>query len=205
MRSSFVAVALLALTSVSLGWAETAAGADKAAARGKSWVSLFDGETLKGWKVTGCEAVVEDGAILLKSGNGLVRTERPYRDFVLEVEWKALNPDRWDSGIFFRAGDPPPGAPWPKTYQVNLLKGMEGNVNELKTARSKGLAKPGEWNQFKLTVVGTKAELAINGKPAWKADGVRTPSGYIALEAEVPGGGQVLFRNIRIKELGGGR
>jgi len=168
---------------------------------GGSWVSLFDGRTLAGWKVIGCEAVVEDGAILLKSGNGLVRSERPYRNFVLEIEWKALRDDNWDSGIFFRASDPPPGAPWPKTYQANLRKGMEGNVNELQTARSVGLAKPGEWNHFRLTVVGTRAELAINGKPAWKADGVTTPSGYIALQAEIPGGGPFLFRNIRIKEL----
>jgi hypothetical protein len=50
-------------------------------------------------------------------------------------------------------------------------------------------------------VVGTKAELAINGQPAWKADGVKDPAGYIALQAEIPGGGQFLFRNIRIREL----
>lgn len=165
------------------------------------WVSLFDGRSLAGWKVIGCEAVVQDGAILLKSGNGLVRTERTYRDFVLEIEWKALRGDMWDSGIFFRALDPLPGSPWPKTYQANLRKGMEGNVNELEAARSVGLTRPGEWNHFRLTVVGTTAELAINGKPAWKADGVKTPSGYLALQAEIPGGGQFLFRNIRIREL----
>ncbi len=169
------------------------------------WVSLFDGRSLDGWKVIGCEAVVHDGAILLKSGNGLVRTERTYRDFILEVEWKALRSDMWDSGIFFRAQDPPPGTPWPKTYQANLRKGMEGNVNELEAARSEGLTRPGQWNHFRLTVVGTTAELAINGKPAWKADGVKTPSGYIALQAEIPGGGPFLFRNIRIQELAGGR
>jgi hypothetical protein len=82
---------------------------------------------------------------------------------------------------------------------------MEGNVNDLRTARSEGLAKPGQWNHFKLTVAGTKAELAINGKPAWKADGVKDPAGYIALQAEIPGGGQFLFRNIRIRELDGER
>ncbi len=205
MRSTCFAAALLVLTSVSLSWPGKSACGDDSAEQGKSWVGLFDGRSLQGWKVTGCEAVVEDGAILLKSGNGLVRTERTYRDFMLEVEWKALKAGNWDSGIFFRASDPPSGAPWPKTYQANLLKGMEGNVNELKTARSKGLTKPGQWNHFKLTVVGTKAELEINGKPAWKADGVKTPSGYIALQAEIPGGGQFLFRNIRTKELDGER
>lgn len=205
MRATYLAAALLAVTSVFLARAEHPAPGAQRGPKADGWVSLFDGRSLKGWKVTGCEAVVQDGAILLKAGNGLVRSERTYRDFVLDVEWKALRPDRWDSGIFFRAGDPPAGSPWPKTYQANLLKGKEGNVNELKTAHSEGLAKPGQWNRFKLTVVGTKAELEINGKPAWKADGVKTPAGYIALQAEIPGGGQFLFRNIRIRELGGKR
>jgi len=40
---------------------------------------------------------------------------------------------------------------------------MEGNVEELKEARSTGLTKPGDWNHFKLTAEGTKAQLEING------------------------------------------
>ena len=196
MRWTWGMVALLLVVSL--------CRAEDAAAK-KELVSLFDGKTLNGWKVTGCEAVVEDGNIFLKAGNGMVRTEKMYKDFVLEVEWKSLKPDNWDSGVFFRCGDAPAGQAWPKTYQANLRKGMEGNVQELASARSEGLTKPGEWNHFKLTVVGTKAELEINGKPAWKADGVKEPTGYIGLQAEIPGGGQFLFRNVRIVELGDGR
>ena len=80
---------------------------------------------------------------------------------------------------------------------------MEGNVDELKGAKSQGLTKAGEWNHFKLTVVGTKAELEINGKAAWKAEGVEEPEGFISLQAEVPGGGQFLFKNIRVMEVEG--
>ena len=78
---------------------------------------------------------------------------------------------------------------------------MEGNVGGLAGATSTGLIKPGEWNRFQLTVRGTKVELAINGKPAWKADGLEDPRGFIALQAEIPGGGKFLFRNVRIKVL----
>jgi hypothetical protein len=177
-----------------------AACAEEATKPGEA-VILFDGQTMTGWKVTGCEAEVQDGAILLKAGNGMVRTEKVYKDFVLEIEWKALKNDMWDSGVFFRCGDAPTGAAWPKTYQANLRKGLEGNVQELPDARSKDLVKNGEWNRFKLTVKGTKAELEINGQPAWKADGVNTPEGFIGLQAEIPGGGQFLFKNIRITEL----
>ena len=84
-------------------------------------------------------------------------------------------------------------------------KTMEGNVNELKSARSEGLTRPGEWNRFKLTVVGSSAALEINGKAAWKADGIASSTGYVALQAEIPGGGQFLFRNVRIRELSAGR
>ncbi|MFH1267268.1 MAG: family 16 glycoside hydrolase, partial [Planctomycetota bacterium] len=94
------------------------------------------------------------------------------------------------------------GAPWPKRYQANLRKGMEGNVGGLEGAKSEGLTKPGDWNHFKLSVVGTTAAMEINGQPAWKADGLESDSGYICIQSEVPGGGQFLFRNLRITELG---
>ncbi len=81
-----------------------------------------------------------------------------------------------------------------------MLKGQEGNVGGLKGAVSKGLVKDGEWNHFKLAVTGSKAAMEINGEPAWQADGIEEKDGYICLQAEVPGGGQFLFRNIRITE-----
>jgi hypothetical protein len=87
-------------------------------------VSLFDGRTLDGWDVLTCEAVVQDGVILLQAGNGLVQTAKKYRDFVLDYEWKALRDDNWDSGVYFRYDEVPAGRPWPKRYQVNLRKGL---------------------------------------------------------------------------------
>ena len=164
-------------------------------------VDLFDGKTLDGWEIINCEAEVQDGAILIKSGNGLVQTKQQYADFVLEFEWKALAKEFWDSGVYFRYLEVPKGRPWPNRYQTNLFRGQEGNVGGLQGATSKGLVKDGQWNLFKLTVQGTKAALEINGKPAWKAEGLAEPKGYISLQAEVPRGGQFLFRNVRLTEL----
>lgn len=164
--------------------------------------SLFDGKTLDGWHVTNCEAEVVDGAIFLKAGNGFVRTDHRYGDFVLDLEWKALGKEKWDSGIYFRCKLPQGKRPWPTRYQANLLKGQEGNVGGVKGAKSEGMTKPGQWNRFKLTVVGTTASMEINGKQAWKGEGIEEATGYIGLQAEVPGGGQFLFRNIKITELG---
>ena len=165
-------------------------------------VALFNGKSLDAWDVLKCEAVMDNGDILIKGGNGLVQTKRKYRDFVLEYEWKALKDDEWDSGIYFRYDSVPEGKPWPPRYQANLRKGDEGNVGGLKGARSQGLFKNGEWNSFKLTVHGTTAEMEINGKPAWKGEGIKGPKeGFIALQAEVPNGGQNRFRNIYVTEL----
>jgi len=196
---TFLTVCSLLPTSLQLCAAEDTGSATPPSGFNKS---LFDGESLNGWIVSGCEAVVDDGAILIKSGNGLVRTAHRYRDFVLGLEWKALSDERWDSGIYFRCELPPKGRPWPSRYQANLLKGQEGNVGGVKGAKSKGLVNDGQWNRFRLTVIGSKAALEINGKPAWEGEGIESPDGFIALQAEVPGGGQFLFRNINITEVG---
>ena len=164
-------------------------------------ISLFDGKTLKGWTVLKCEAEVDNGEILIKAGNGLVQSEQKYGDFVLELDWKNLKQDKYDSGIYFRYDETMMSDknPWPPRYQSNLRKGDEGNVAGLKGAKCDrtDLVKPGDWNHFKLTVRGTTAELEINGTPAWKGEGLAGPKeGFIALQAEVPGGGQFRFRNI---------
>jgi hypothetical protein len=168
----------------------------------KERLSLFNGKDLEGWTCIQCEASAHEGDLFIESGNGLVQSEQQYSDFIWEFEWKALAEDDWDSGFYFRYTDLPEGIPWPKLYQANLRKGMEGNVNELKGASSEGLLRDREWNRFKLTVVGTKATLEINGEPAWESNDVdQCSKGYIAFQAEVPGGGQHRFRNIFITPL----
>ena len=76
-----------------------------------------------------------------------------------------------------------------------------GNVQEYQGAVARtDLVKPGEWNHFRLVVIGKTAELLINGKQAWKIDSLTPATGLIGLQCEVPNGGKFLFRNIRIGE-----
>ena len=168
---------------------------------GDGLVSVFDGKTLDGWVVTGCKAGVEEGSLVLQDGLGFVRLDKRYGDFVLDVEWKNRKADKYDSGIYFRAGETRGKNPWPDKYQINLQNCQEGNVVGSRTAKSAGLVKPGEWNRFKLTVIGATAELEINGKPAWKAENISPETGYVGFQCEVPNGGQFEFRNIKIKAL----
>ena len=145
-------------------------------------VILFDGKNLDHWTVTEAIVEVNDGKLLLKQGEGWVRTNRKFTNFVLEWDCRNLKPSQYDSGVHFRAELPAPKAHWPKKFQVNLKTGEEGNLTSIKSAASKGLYKNGEWNHFKLTVDGTTAALEINGKPAWKTDGIDTPTGYVGLQ-----------------------
>ena len=194
MRMTALVAATLLLPNVLL--AQDAAKADE------KFVSLFDGKTLDGWKVENCEVEVQHGCIFLKGGNGWVRTEKAYGDFVLELDWKALKKEKYDSGVFIRAVSPPAGtSPWPERNQVNLRQDLMGNIAEYKGAVPRtDLVKPGDWNHFRLVVVGKTAELLINGKQAWKIDNLNPATGLIGLQCEVPGGGQFLVRNVRISE-----
>lgn len=162
---------------------------------------LFNGENLDGWHVTNCDVVVENDALVLKGGDGFVRTDHRYSDFVLELEWRALKASEYDSGIYLRCELPTGERPWPTRYQANLAQGKEGNIAALEGAMSGGLIKPGEWNAFKFTVQGEQIELEINGQPAWSAKGLEADDGFIGLQAEVPLGGQFEFRKIFITEL----
>jgi hypothetical protein len=78
---------------------------------------------------------------------------------------------------------------------------MEGDLVGFNKAANNIPVQPRQWNRFELTVQGSVATLKVNGKMAWRTDGIETRRGYIALQAEVPGGGQFLFRNLRLTEL----
>ncbi len=164
-------------------------------------VSLFNGQNLNGWHATNCEMTVEDGLLVAYAGNGFVRTDHQYRDFVLEWASRPRKADKWDSGVYFRCELPQGKQLWPQQYQINLLQDQEGNGVGLAKAVSKGLVTPGAWCHFKLTVIGEKASMEINGKPAWKISGIKSRQGYIGLQIEVPGGGQFEFKDIYVTEL----
>jgi hypothetical protein len=163
--------------------------------------SLFNGRDLDGWQVAGCQPTVEDGLLVLGGPDGWLHTNEKHGDFVLELDWRARKEADYDSGIYIRASNPAEGQPFPKRYQINLKQGGEGNLLGLKGGTSSGLIKPGDWNHFKITVVGDRAELEINGQPAWKATGLEDAEGYIGLQSEVPLGGQFEFRNVELTDL----
>lgn len=164
--------------------------------------SLFNGSNLHGWVITGCEAGIEEGVLVTQKGDGFVRADHMYRDFILELDWKPRRSENYDSGIYIRAQPPAEGKPWPAKHQINLKQGDEANLIGFPKGRSQGLVKPGDWNHLKLTVIGDKATMELNGKPAWEVTGLEPREGYVGIQVEEPGGGQFEFKNIWITELG---
>ena len=167
---------------------------------GGNWESLFNGTNLTGWVVMNDAAfTVTNGVIHLDKSRGWLRTEKEYADFVLEVEWRALEPN-YNSGLFIRAGLD--GKPYPtNAIQVNLKETALGQILRGKTEvlPSKTPKFPvNEWVKFRVEARGRKLTLDVNGIRAWEFDGLDTDRGYIGLQAE---GKRLDFRNLRVRPL----
>jgi hypothetical protein len=172
-----------------------------AAQNAGDWVSLFDGRSMDGWtKMNDGNWTVRDGALAYTGGgNGWLRSNREYGNFALAVSWRFPSGDRWDSGLFLRAGME--GKPWPSQgYQVQMLKGAEGGIDGARGAKAHPelLNPAGQWNVFQVTVVGDTAAVAINGRPATVGTGLTRPSGYLGWQAE---GFPLEIRQVSIVEL----
>lgn len=185
----------LAVLLVFVSPARSADGADSG-----QWQSLFNGKDLSGWvPVHDVTFIVTNGNLRLVKGMGWLRTEAQFTDFILEVEWRALE-SSYDSGLFLRAGLE--GKPWPKDgWQVNLKDNSLGAlVKGFKTVvpAETPRAPVGQWVKFRLEVRGRKVALDVDGERAWEFNELEAHRGCIGIQAE----DKVFeFRNFRLQEL----
>ena len=173
--------------------------------RDAGFVSMFNGKDFTGWRFDGKESPpkelpdnwkVEDGLIKLSGGgNPHLGSAKAYRDFEMKFEWRAVK-DNYNSGFFIRSGEKV-GA-----NQINLAKAHEGAFIGGKITGAKEVPqlqkKPGEWNEWRVLVVGDKVTFWCNAQLAWEATGLETIEGYIGLQAE---GAPLEFHKLRIREL----
>ena len=188
------------------------------------WVSLFNGKDLTGWQCKPGSWVVEDGT-LARKGGGDIWTQKPYGDFILELEFK-VDPQT-NSGVFFRTGDINDCVQTGIEMQVLDSFGKEtpdkhdcGAIYDCLAPRKNVVRKPGEWNQMTLTCRGSKINVVMNGEeiidmdldqwtePHKNPDGSgnkfntaykdMSRSGRIGFQDH---GKPVWYRNIRIKPL----
>ncbi len=167
------------------------------------FVSMFNGTDFSGWRFTGKKSdkvpanwSVEDGVIKLTGGGSPhLGTAREYGDFEMRFQWRAMR-EKYNSGFFIRS---------PENLgrnQLNLAKGSEGKFIGGKLNGGKAVPDlqkaSGEWNEWRVLVVGDQVTFWCNGELAWKGTGLMPPNGHIGLQAE---GAPLEFRNLRIREI----
>lgn len=183
---------------------------------------LYNGRNLDGWETQGNWLVKPDGVLAIKPRAGergwrrfdaYLWADKRYGDFALDLEFKI--PKGGNSGVFVRVKD--------KKNPVNT--GIEVQINDVHGKKkvgphdcggiigtvgpSKNMAKPaGEWNRMIVTCRGTRLQVQLNGEQVVDVN-LKTTSrrdrpltGFIGLQDH---GLNLFFRNIRIKELTGGK
>jgi 3-keto-disaccharide hydrolase len=193
---------------------------------GPGTVDLFNGVDLTGWVNVQCAPdtwTVRDGMII-SSGKptGVLRTERMYQNFILELEWRHMQP-QGNAGLFIWS-DPitAKGQPFTRSIEVQILDGRntenytsDGDVFAIHGAtmtpdrphpngwmrclpKERRSHPSPEWNRYRITCKNGKIKLSVNGKVVSGGYDISPRMGYICLESE---GSEVHFRNIVIREL----
>ncbi len=179
---------------------------------------MFNGKDLTGWKTTGNWVVEPGGIITLRPRPGetgwkrydaYLTTERKYRDFILDLEFKFEKGG--NSGVFLRVRDPKSQVDTGFEVQVLDTYGKKkitahdcGGV--IGTAvPTKNMVKPaGQWNRYTITCVGSHLTVVFNGEKVVDLDLSKSPlkdrplEGYIGFQDEAK---RIWYRNVRIKEL----
>ncbi len=202
----------------------------------EGWVDLFNGKDFQGWnnpnKVTVIQGwVVKDGAIVRDKSNANdgpggvwqrnnLWTQQRFQDFVLELEFRGTGTNT----LVIRADQPNNDFSDRGLHVPMNLRGTPGNYWRLGTfypfkSPSREPRIKDDWNQFRLTAVGPKITVDLNGETMNTIDLDRwvsqqpgkidpdlpkilnhlSPDGHIGFNARE---GEISLRNIRIKELG---
>ena len=178
----------------------------------KTFVKLFDGKTLDGWKMAG-----KGNFIIIESGMGLLwYYKKKFRNFILTIEWKVSNRSD-NSGIFLRFPNPynDPNIAIEHGYEIQIddIGSPDGNPIHRTGAiynyqgpspKSKYLSNPlavGRWNAFEISAIQQYYTVILNSdKIVTNFIGNKSLEGFIGLQNHDEKS-NVYFRNIIIKEL----
>ena len=170
---------------------------------------LFDGQDTEGWRQIGPGgfSIQPDGSLLSEGGMGLLYyAERPFRDFVLELEYRTDSRGA-NSGIFLRFPEQTddPWVPVEAGYEIQIddAQGPQEQTGSVYTfaAPSRLATRPvGEWNQYRIEVRGQRYEIYLNGEKVNDFIGNRGREGYIGLQNH-DADSRVWFRDIRVTPL----
>ncbi|MGO8814455.1 MAG: DUF1080 domain-containing protein [Terriglobia bacterium] len=181
------------------------------------FVPIFSGQDLAGWHAMGQQDWhAEDGILWTEGKGGWLRSDQPYTDFALRLEYRLTKGAV--SGIFLRSAEQ--GDPTFTGLKISLLDDA-GQLTDLhSTGAIYGAVIPlysvgrkaGEWNQVEISCVGRHLTVYLNGNRIHKIDFddpafvfsekrplSRVPNqGYIGLESHT---NRVDFRSLRLQVI----
>ena len=173
---------------------------------GEKQISLFDGETLKGWKVVpGWE--VRNGTIINTIPGKNLMTTNEFREYELELEFRLS--DKGNSGVLLANADEVQLVDDAivaesskklekigKSFEPEKLCGAIFNRVAPNSVSYKGA---NEWNQLKIQVSKGKVSVQMNGVEVISKAPIVLRKGSIGLMSDKAGTAR--FRNIRIQKL----
>lgn len=192
--------------------------------RSDGWVSMTPGRDLSGWRnpFSWGEAKVVDGEIHLEGDRKFfLVTDKNYGDFIFEGE-VFLPPGDSNSGIMFRA-HVAPNRVWGYQAEVDgdekrkwsgglydegrrgwFISPIGGNAESIAAFRSRAgeAFKRHDWNRYRITCIGRRLRIEVNGVLTTDVEDSTDASGVIALQHHGEKGQVYRFRNLRIHELG---
>jgi hypothetical protein len=178
------------------------------------WIRLFDGQSLKGWKVgnNADSFRVQDGVIVANGPTAHLfyegdAAQHDFKDFDFKAE--VMTFPKANSGIYFHTRYQESG--WPRYgYEVQV---NNSHSDPKRTGSLYGVkdvyevpAKDNVWFTEEVSVRGKHIVIKIDGKTVVdytepdKVAGNRPPHGTFALQAHDPGS-KVYFKNIMVKPV----
>jgi hypothetical protein len=179
------------------------------------WVSLFNGTDFTGWDKVGQEKwEIADGVIHgqgITKDYGYLQTTNKYKDFHLSLRFKCVGDG--NSGVFFHTAFKPGTA--------DVSQGMQFEIDQTVTHHTGGLYGDGrlwiawpspefesvihqnDWNDYLLKVEGNHFVARLNGIVItdFTDPSPRSFDGTIALQLHSGGKGNIMFKDIYIRDL----
>jgi sugar phosphate isomerase/epimerase len=174
------------------------------------------GYSKRGWNHYGpgyFELNQKTGALKGQGGMGLLwYSVKKYKDFIFELDYKCAD-EFTNSGIFLRVPDMPMSDDYIyHSFEIQIDPSgkdihMTGAAYDAQAPEKEASFPPGEWNHFKISFVGNRIQVELNGVLVldWEAEPrgkVKdfADEGYIGLQNH-DSRSPVYFKNIYIKDL----
>ncbi|HYG21542.1 MAG TPA: DUF1080 domain-containing protein [Verrucomicrobiae bacterium] len=185
---------------------------------------LFNGKDYSGWTFAFRTNADPKGTWGITNGvlhcngqpYGYIRTETPYRDYKLTVEWRFVKvaPRADNTGILLHVQAP--DQVWPRAIECQGQSRHHGDLilmgnttckvnDENKTGRVAMKGEPnekpvGQWNSYEIVCSGNTLKASVNGKLLNEVTDCSVTSGFIAIQSE---GSEFEVRKVTIEPATG--